>query len=227
MSHRILLVEDDESLAKLIGDNLAFEGYQVHHAGDGNQALNVIQSFAPDLILLDLMLPGVDGFTICRTIGSSSPRIPVIVISVRDQDSDKIRALRLGADDYVTKPFSILELLARIEAVMRRTRSSPDRAVIGNLVIDFRARSAIRGRTKLSLTEREFEILRLLWEHRDAIVSRERLLRTVWGYSEVPATRTVDFFIARLRAKIEKDPRRPQYLHTIYGKGYRLRGGDA
>jgi len=171
---------------------------------------------------LDLMLPGLDGFEICSVVAQSAVRVPMIIVSARSQTSDKIQGLELGADDYITKPFMFGELLARIHAVMRRTSAVPDEIDIGDMHLDFSALRATKGSKPLSLTHREFEVLRLLWIHRDKVVTREQLLRSVWGYTEVPLTRTVDQFIVRLRSKIESDPHQPRFLHTVYGDGYRL-----
>jgi DNA-binding response OmpR family regulator len=188
----------------------------------GDQSLRAVRSFAPDLILLDLMLPGLDGFEICRAITEGGFHTPVIILSARSQSADKIRGLKLGADDYVTKPFSLEELLARVHAVMRRIDPSPQYMTMGDLSVDFKALRAIKADCEVPLTHREFEVLRLLWMHRGSVVTREQLLRTIWGYSDVPLTRTVDHFIARLRSKIESDPRHPRYLQTAYGDGYIL-----
>jgi len=222
MKHRILIVEDDPSISRMVRDNLVYEGFDVECVTRGDDALNHVRSFAPDLILLDLMLPGLDGFEICRAVTQGAVRVPTIIVSARSQTSDKIHGLELGADDYITKPFMFGELLARIHAVMRRTNVAPDEIQLGDIHLDFSALRATKGKKLLSLTHREFEVLRLLWMNRDKVVTREQLLRSVWGYSEVPQTRTVDQFIVRLRSKIETDPHQPRFLHTVYGDGYRL-----
>ena len=222
MKRRILIVEDDPSITRMVRDNLVYEGFDVECVTRGDQALSHVRSFAPDLILLDLMLPGLDRFEICSVVAQSAVRVPMIIVSARSQTSDKIQGLELGADDYITKPFMFGELLARIHAVMRRTSAAPDEIDIGDIHLDFSALRATKGNKPLSLTHREFEVLRLLWIHRDKVVTREQLLRSVWGYTEVPLTRTVDQFIVRLRSKIESDPHQPRFLHTVYGDGYRL-----
>lgn len=222
MERRILIIEDDPSITLLVRNNLEYEGFKVSSVADGRQAIQAVRSFTPDLILLDLMLPGLDGFEICRAISQSSLGIPVIILSARSQSADKVRGLELGADDYVTKPFSLDELLARVHAVMRRTSSNPVELKLGDVHIDFTARRGTKGGVSLPLTHREFEVLRLLWIHRNKVVTRTQLLRTIWGYGEPPMTRTVDHFVARLRSKIELDPRRPQFLQTVYGDGYML-----
>lgn len=226
MKRRVLIVEDDESISMVVRANLEYEGFETACVSDGSQALPAIRSFAPDLILLDLMLPGLDGFEICGAVSQGSLRTPVIILSARSQSADKIRGLRLGADDYVTKPFALDELLARVHAVIRRTSPGPARMKLGDVQIDFTALQGTKGKAPLQLTHREFEVLRLLWVHRNQVVTRERLLRTIWGYSDAPITRTVDHFIFRLRSKIEVDPNHPRYLHTVYGEGYTLTAPD-
>jgi DNA-binding response OmpR family regulator len=222
MERRILIIEDDPSITLMIRDNLEYEGFKVSSVADGSRAIQAVRSFMPDLILLDLMLPGLDGYEICSAISQSTLRIPVIILSARSQSADKVRGLQLGADDYVTKPFSLDELLARVHAVIRRTSTSPAELTLGDVHIDFTALRGTKGKVSLSLTHREFEVLRLLWIHRNKVVTRNQLLRTIWGYGEIPVTRTVDHFVARLRSKIEPDPRHPRYLQTVYGDGYML-----
>jgi len=222
MKRRILIIEDDPSITFMVRDNLEFEGFEVSSVADGSKAIQAVRSFSPDLILLDLMLPGLDGFEICSAISQSTLHIPVIILSARSQNADKVRGLQLGADDYVTKPFSLDELLARVHAVMRRTSSNPTEVRLGDVHIDFTALRGTKGDKSLPLTHREFEVLRLLWIHRNKVVTRNQLLRTIWGYGEIPVTRTVDHFVARLRSKIEPDPRHPRYLQTVYGDGYML-----
>ena len=222
MKHRIMIIEDDPSIARLVLDGLEEEGFSVECVSNGAVALKAVRSFAPDVILLDLMLPGLDGFEICRAITDGSLRIPIIVVSARSDCSDKIKALRFGADDYVTKPFNFDELVARVRALLRRTLSVPDAFDLGTVHIDLANLTATKGKKALDLTHREFEVLRFFWTHRDVVVTREQLLRSVWGYDAVPTTRTVDHFIARVRAKIEDDPHNPRYLHTVYGDGYKM-----
>jgi DNA-binding response OmpR family regulator len=222
MKSRVLIVEDDPSITRLLRDGFEFHGFTVECVSHGAIALRTIRSFTPDLILLDLMLPGLDGFEICSAVTEGLLRIPIIVLSARSDFSDKIRALRVGADDYVTKPFNFDELLARVEALLRRTHPALDSFDLGDVHVDFSSLTATKGKRNLELTHREFEVLRFFWAHPDAVITRERLLRSVWGYDAPPTTRTVDHFIARLRAKIEDDPHNPRYLHTVYGDGYKL-----
>ena len=223
MTKRILLIEDDKAIARVLRDNLVFEGFTVEWSPDGQDTPAIVKAFAPDLVLLDLMLPkGVDGFELCRTLTLGRKRIPVIIITARGQKEDKVRGLTLGADDYVVKPFALEELLARIHAVLRRSKPPTDRVNIGRITIDFKQLRAFAGDQEVALTDREFEILRHLVERAGSVVTRDELLRLVWGYADAPLTRTVDNFISRLRQKIEVDPHHPKYIRTAYGDGYRL-----
>jgi len=223
MNKRILLIEDDKAIGRLMRGNLQYEGFDVEWCETGGQAEEKLRQFSPHLVLLDLMLPaGVDGLEICRSLTESRERTPVIILTAKDQQADKVRGLMAGADDYVTKPFAFDELLARIHAVLRRTTVRLDELRLGETVIDFRRLRAFTGNQALILTDKEFEILRYLAERAGRIVSRDELLHLVWGYESTPVTRTVDNFIFRLRQKIEPDPRHPQFIHTVYGGGYRL-----
>lgn len=222
MSGRVLIVEDDSSLARVLGDNLAFDGFEVVCAADGAQALSLAATFAPDLVLLDLVLPCLDGFEVCRALSASQPRTPIIILTARGEKDDKVLGLGLGADDYVTKPVALDELLARIHAVLRRTRPRGDRVYLGDVLVDVRVGRAERDGQDLGLSHREIEVLRFLIERQGRVVGRDDLLRAVWGYREVPVTRTVDNFIARLRRKIEPDPRHPRHIRTAHGGGYCL-----
>lgn len=223
MTKRILLVEDDRAIARLLRDNLTFEGFAVAWCETGDDAIQVSREVGADLVLLDLMLPrNVDGMELCRRFATGLNRIPVIIVSARGQKEDRVRGLTLGADDYVVKPFALDELLARINAVLRRTTPRVDVLTLGDTVIDFVRLCAHAGKDELVLSDREFDILRCLAERAGAVVTRDELLRIVWGYAEAPLTRTVDNFIFRLRHKIEPDPRHPRYLRTAYGDGYRL-----
>jgi two-component system alkaline phosphatase synthesis response regulator PhoP len=223
MSKRILVVEDDPAMARLLRDNLEYDGFAVDVAESGRRALAMVTRCTPDLVLLDLMLPqGLDGFEVCRTLSRGQARVPVIILSARSQKEDRVRGLTLGADDYVTKPFALDELLARVHAVLRRTRPPLHLLQIGKTQIDFRRLRATRGDENLELTDREFAILRCLAERGGSVVSREELLQLVWGYVDAPVTRTVDNFICRLRQKLEPDPRHPTFIRKAYGDGYRL-----
>ena len=222
MSGRILIVEDDNMLAKVIGDNLRFAGYEVSAAADGHDAVARLRTFQPDLVLLDLMLPDRSGFDLCGVLRQGG-RTPVVILSARAQKADKLRGLKLGADDYLTKPFDLDELLARIQAVLRRSRRGVDRLVLGAVSIDFNALRAVTGKREVHLTHREFGVLRYLAERHERVVYRDELLREIWGYLDVPpTTRSVDHAIARLRKKIEPDPHRPRFIRTVHGDGYVL-----
>jgi DNA-binding response OmpR family regulator len=222
MPGRILIVEDDNMLAKVIGDNLRFAGYEVTAAADGHDAVARLRTFQPDLVLLDLMLPDRSGFDLCGVLRQGG-RTPVVILSARAQKADKLRGLKLGADDYLTKPFDLDELLARIQAVLRRSRRGVDRLVLGAVTIDFNALRAVTGKREVHLTHREFGVLRYLAERHERVVYRDELLREIWGYLDVPpTTRSVDHAIARLRKKIEPDPHRPRFIRTVHGDGYVL-----
>jgi two-component system alkaline phosphatase synthesis response regulator PhoP len=222
MAKRILIVEDDQALARVISDNLIFEGYQVELVTEGNSAVGRVRAFAPDLVLLDLMLPGCDGIELCRVLQEGG-RVPIIIVTARVQKADKLKGLNSGADDYLTKPFEVDELLARVRAVLRRTRAAVDHLMLGQVAIDFQALRATSGTGEIHLTHREFEVLRYLAERQDRVVHRDELLREIWGYLDAPATtRSVDHAIARLRKKIEEHPPHPRYIHTVHGGGYCL-----
>jgi two-component system response regulator VicR len=218
---RILIVEDDRALARVLSDNLSFSGFDVDWVDDGAEVLNKVRATSPDLVLLDLMLPGRDGFNLCGLIRQGG-RTPVIMLTARDQKVDKLKGLELGADDYVTKPFDFEELQARIRAVLRRARRSATRINIGEAVIDFVAFTATRGGLDLRLSRREFDLLGYLAEREGRIVQRDELLREIWGFPEEPATRAVDYAIRRLRRKLEADPHNPRHIHTVHGNGYSL-----
>jgi len=219
---RILIVEDDLALGRVLGDTFQFEGFEVVWATDGTAALQIARESSPDLILLDVMLPGgISGFDLCGPLRHGG-RTPIIMLTAKSQKEDKLRGLNSGADDYVTKPFDLEELLARVRAVLRRVGPGVDRLTLGSVGIDFRAQLATKDGRPLNLTHRELELLRFLAEHREKVVFRDELLREVWGYPEAPFTRSVDHAVARLRKKIEEDPHRPRFIHTVHGDGYCL-----
>ena len=223
---RILIVEDDVGLARVIADNLRFEGYQVDSVHRGDDAIGRARSFSPDLVLLDVMLPNRSGFDLCSMLRDGG-RVAVIILSALNQKGDKLRGLNLGADDYITKPFDLPELLARIRAVLRRSHRAIDRIVLGAITIDFTSLRATCAKGEVHLTHREFEILRYLAERKDRFVRRDELLREVWGYPDVlDSTRSVDHAIVRLRKKIEPDPHNPQFIRTVHGDGYCLTRSD-
>ena len=222
MTGTILLVEDDPSIARGLAMNLGLEGFRAVSAADGEEALRLCQSQRPDLVLLDLMLPKLDGLEVIRRLRAQAEDVPIVVLSAKGDEADKVMALSLGADDYVTKPFALDELLARVHAVLRRTKPPIETLRLGNTLIDFKRLTASNGTKKVELTDREFEILHCLAERAGHVVTRDELLHLVWGYSDAPLTRTVDNFIFRLRHKLEPDPRHPTYIRKAYGDGYRL-----
>jgi two-component system alkaline phosphatase synthesis response regulator PhoP len=223
----ILIVEDDAVLCEVLKDGLEHEGYRVRVVADGRTALAAIAADPPDLVLLDVMLPVESGLEVCRRLRSAGDPTPVIMLTARGLEADRVRGLRLGADDYVDKPFGFSELLARIEAVLRRSPRAPrlgDRVIVGTLSIDLRSQRAWLDGDPLELRPREFRVLAYLASRRNEVVSREELLRSVWGYRRPPDTRTVDVHVARLRRKIEADPGSPRLLVTVARRGYRLSG---
>jgi len=224
MTHRALVVEDDPTLRLVIQDNLRSEGYEVDVAPDGACAIRRAQTVAHDIIILDLTLPDCDGLDLLPVLRLRG-QVPIIILTARTQQPDKLSGLRLGADDYITKPFDMEELLARIRAVLRRARPGVTRIRLGAVTIDFLNKRASRGRCSILFTHREFELLSYLAERRDIVVHRDELLRAVWGYLDTDlVTRTVDFAIARLRKKIEVDCHHPQFIRTAHGDGYCLSG---
>jgi DNA-binding response OmpR family regulator len=221
MKKRILVVEDDTSLARVLRDNLTYDGFDVDWVTSGNAALKRVKVAAPDLVVLDIMLPDTNGFDLCGLLRQGR-QTPIIILTARSQKADKIRGLNLGADDYITKPFDLEEFLARVRAVLRRTRPAFDTLELGPVIIDFRAQHASKDGKSIRLTHREFELLQYLAERQEHVVHRNELLREVWGYPDVPSTRSVDHAIARLRKKIETDPHHPRFIHTVHGDGYCL-----
>ena len=219
-SKRILVVEDDAGIAKLLRDNLTIDGFQVRLAATAHEALTGCQTFLPDMVLLDISLPDQSGFELCQILRQGGRR-HVIIVSARGQKSDKIRGLNLGADDYITKPFDMEELVARINAVFRR--SAPvERIHLGDVTICFQTLKAWSPDGEIHLTYREFELLRYLAQQSGQVVNRDRLLSEVWGVSDGSTTRSVDYAILRLRKKIEPDPHAPRFIHTVHGDGYSL-----
>jgi len=222
MAKRVLVVEDDPAMARLLIDNLVYDGFIVEHASTAEKAAKTLERFKPELVLLDIMLPEADGFSFCRTVAARRERPLIIILSARSSKDDKVRGLDLGADDYVTKPFSFVELLARMRAVMRRRDLPVDALPLGDVVVDFRARRATRRGEDINLSQREIEVLQYLAERPGRLVTRDDLLHEVWGYRDAPLTRSVDISIARLRRKIEPDPHRTRFIRTMHGDGYCL-----
>ena len=222
---RILVVEDEPHMRLGIKDNLEFESYEVTLAEDGEKALEILGQDSFDLILLDVMLPHLSGFDVCKQARKKGITTPIIFLTAKGEEIDKVLGLELGADDYVVKPFSLRELMARIKAVLRRTEKqepTDNNVVIGHVTFDFLHFEATNGSEKLKLSHKEFEIVQHLWQHKNEIVSREQLLREVWGYEAQPTTRTVDNFILKLRQKIEDNPNDPKLILTVHGVGYKL-----
>jgi DNA-binding response OmpR family regulator len=221
---RILIVDDEPEMVRGLEDNLRFEGYQTIAAGDGQRGLALALSEAPDLILLDVMMPGMSGWDVCRALRGRGLDTPVIMLTARGAEVDRVQGLELGADDYVTKPFSVRELMARIRAVLRRPgpRQKFVEFAFGDVRVHLRARQAFKGGREVRLTRKEFDLLRYLVEHPGEVITRDRLLDEVWGYDRFPTTRTVDTHILRLRQKFENDPERPAHILTAHGQGYRF-----
>ena len=212
-------------------DRLELEGYEVESVGDANSALQTASNNAYDAILLDVMLPGGTGFDVCRTLRQRGVQTPILMLTARGQVFDRVVGLKLGADDYLVKPFEMAELLARIEALLRRTSTSaipagasPETYRFGDISVDFRRAEVNKGGQKLELSAREFKLLRYFIEHRGAALTRDELLNEVWGYNAMPSTRTVDVHVAWLRQKLEDNPRHPEYIHTVHGLGYKFVG---
>jgi len=231
VNERILLAEDDPSILTAVSDLLESEGYCVETAMDGTTALDLFRSSPPDLVLLDVMMPGMNGYDVCRAIRGQDVRVPVVMLTAKGQEVDKVVGLELGADDYIVKPFGMSELLARIRAALRRgalTHEPPpgtdgcEGADFGDVSVDFEAMSGQKGGSRFFLTPKEAALLRFLVEHGGKVVSREVLLEEIWGIDCEVTTRTVDQHVVRLRQKIEDDPSRPVFLQTAHGAGYRF-----
>jgi len=225
--YKILIVEDEPYMRMGLKDNLEFEGYEVDYAEDGEVGLQKIRNNNYNLVLLDVMMPKLSGFDVCKTIRKDGNTTPVILVTAKGEEIDKVLGLELGADDYVTKPFSLRELLARIKAVLRRSDEAPTNkksvsVQIGRLEVNFTTYNASVENESVQMSHKEIEILRYLWENRNKTVSRDELLQKIWGYEESPTTRTVDNFILKLRQKVEIDYNHPQIIITVHGIGYKL-----
>jgi len=223
---RILIIEDEPDLVRGLRAALEFEGFEVLSAGQGREGVRLLRERGPDLVLLDLMLPDANGFAVCEEIRSTHPLVPVIMLTARSQETDKIRGLDAGADDYVTKPFSVGELVARINAMFRRLHRGPgaatERIEIGGAVVDPHKHELTRKGKTHTLSFYEVELLRLLWERAGQPVTREEILEKIWGVPGHAGTRSVDNFVVKLRKKIEEDAAKPRHIVTIYGTGYKL-----
>jgi DNA-binding response OmpR family regulator len=224
---KILVVEDEPNMVVGLRDNFEFEGYEVLTARDGVEGLQLALEESPDLVVLDVMMPRMSGLEVCKQLRAQRASIPIIMLTARGQEVDKVVGLELGADDYVTKPFSIRELLARVKAVLRRTSVVPkelDQHSFGDVEVDLRRCRVLRSGKALDVSSKEFELLKYFICHAGETLSRHQLLEDVWGYEHYPTTRTVDTHLVRLRQKLEPNPEQPQYFLTVHGTGYRFVG---
>jgi DNA-binding response OmpR family regulator len=227
---RILLIEDNRDLVFGLQNNLEIEGYEVETAEDGKVGLQAFAKASPDLVILDLKLPGLDGFRVLRSLRQEGHSTPILLLTARGEEADKVRALRMGADDYVTKPFGLLELLARVEALLRRTRSARPATEnikevhrFGAIEVEPASRTVRRASQTVELAPKEFDLLLALLRARGAVVSRVQLMREIWGYSAAVVSRTVDTHIAELRRKLEDNPASPRHIITVRKTGYRIK----
>jgi DNA-binding response OmpR family regulator len=225
LNPKLLLVEDEPSLAILLGDRLEREGYSVVSVADGNEALATALERTFDVLVLDVMLPGKNGFEVCRELRSRGANVPILMLTARGEIRDRVTGLKIGADDYLTKPFDTAELLARIEALLRRSKGASGvvSAIhkFGSVEVNTRRREVSRGGESVTLSAKEYQLLCYLLDRPDTVVSRDELLEQVWGYRAATNTRTVDVHLAQLRSKLEEDPKQPKYLLTAHGAGYR------
>lgn len=225
MEFRVLTIEDEPEMQVILRDNLEYEGFEVLSAATGEEGLQLAMAKQPDLILLDLLLPRMSGYEVCRRLRTEHFTMPIIMLTARNAELDRVAGLEMGADDYLGKPFGVGELIARVRVQLRRPRQ-PGRGAaelrFGDVVVDLRQRRARNGREPLDLSSREFELLEYLIDHADKVVTREELLGAVWGHAAAPLTRTVDNFVAKLRKKVERDPRDPRHILTVHGSGYRF-----
>jgi len=222
---KILIIEDEPDIVRGLRDALSFEGFEVDARSTGAEGLVAAMDWGPDCVLLDLMLPDDNGYRVCETLRGRDPAVPIIILTAKAQEADKVRGLEAGADDYVTKPFSIAELIARINAIFRRQQrmgATDETFPIGTWTINARKHTMARGRTTKRLTFYELEVLKLLRERADEAVSRDELLEKVWGVQSSPTNRTVDNFVVKLRRKLEEDQKNPKHILTVYGFGYKL-----
>ncbi|PYX99760.1 MAG: DNA-binding response regulator [Acidobacteria bacterium] len=224
---KILIVEDEPNMVAGLRDNFEFEGYEVLSAYDGSEGLEKALATSPDLVVLDVMMPKMSGLDVCKQLKAKRPSIPIIMLTARGQEIDKVVGLELGADDYVTKPFSIRELVARVKAVLRRSHTLPkehDKYSFSDVEVDLRTCRISRAGKQVEFSAMEFELLKYFICNAGEVLSRERLLEDVWGYDRYPTTRTVDAHLVRLRQKLEPNPEQPRYFLTVHGMGYRFVG---
>jgi DNA-binding response OmpR family regulator len=225
MAGRVLIVEDDQAMAVALRDGFEYEGYAVQVARDGLAGLKIASERDLDVIILDVMLPKLSGFDVCKQLRNTGNSTPIIMLTARGQEIDKVVGLKIGADDYVTKPFSFMELIARVEAMLRRTSrqtEAPDDFRFGDLAVNFKKFEVMKAGIPLEMSAREFNILKFFIEHRGEVVTRDQLLDSVWGYGSFPLTRTVDMHIAKLRQKIEDTPSDPKHIITVHRVGYKF-----
>jgi len=224
---RVLIVEDDDSMARALREGFEYEGYEVVVARDGSSGLDLADAAEPDLVILDIMLPKVSGLDVCKRMRADGNDVPIIMLTARGQEIDKVLGLKMGADDYVTKPFGFLELAARVEALLRRSTPPLQRRTnhrFGPLEVDLERHEVRKSGELVELSPREFRLLCYFIEHRGEVVGREKLLDAVWDYDEPPLTRTVDMHVAKLRRKIEDRPAEPRYIVTVHRLGYKFTG---
>lgn len=221
------MTDDEPSMRQGLADNLEFEGYKVDMAANGMEALDLLSKEPYDLLILDVMMPELSGFDVCKKLRQQGNNIPVILLTAKGEEIDRVLGLELGADDYITKPFSLRELLARVKAILRRSNNKNQDTpstmeTIGLLLVDFKNYMATTNGREVKLSHREFEVLHFLWDNRGNIVSRDDLLKNIWRYDEFPTTRTIDNFILRLRQKVETNPNDPKIILTVHGMGYKM-----
>lgn len=224
---KILIVDDELLMRQGLADNLSFEGYETAMVANGSEALEALKTQDFDLVVLDVMMPKMSGFDVCKQLRQDNNQVPVILLTAKGEEIDRVLGLELGADDYITKPFSLRELIARIKAILRRIQVPPTQTdggleTIGLLQVDFKNYIAKTAEGVVKFSHREFEVLHYLWQHRQQIVSRDDLLENIWGYDEFPTTRTIDNFILRLRQRIEVSPNDPKIILTVHGMGYKM-----
>lgn len=221
----VLVVEDEPQMRAMLTDNLEYEGYAVTAAASGEEALERFDTHAFSLLIVDVMLPGISGLEVCQRLRGRGTRVPIIILTAKTHERDRVEGLDLGADDYVSKPFSVRELLARVRAQVRRDdwhSATGEEFTFGDVTVRLRHRLVLRNGHRVPLSAREFELLRYLLAHRNEVVSREQLLRDVWGYHQLSVTRTVDNYVAKLRTQLEPHPHDPHFIVTVHGSGYQL-----
>ncbi len=225
LTRKVLIVEDDEAMAVALSDGFRYEGFEVAVARDGAAGLRMATQDAPNLIVLDVMLPRITGLDICKKLRKDGNGVPIIMLTARGQEIDKVLGLKIGADDYITKPFSFMELMARVEAVLRRSddgKPAIDHYAFGDVKVDFKKGEASKGGRPVEMSPREFRLLQYMVQNKGEVLSRDQLLTAVWDYESTPFTRTVDMHIAKLRKKIEDEPADPKYIITVHRMGYKF-----